>query len=236
MDIAGIFRPALDKITSSIASTANYRTIVTRVLSFPGSINDRTSLLLDPELGPAPAAEDPARPPLAHEAAPAPAPATATVVHTFDIEAAAPLQAITFAAAGDERGQEPATRDAESKRVAKTVHTVCLFVASASLVLFVNLPGKDAAPSNPAGVAAAAAPEVAAAGERGAALYSADLVFISLGFFSSLGLSMFSIVARPGGEAAAVARVQKWGMVAAVASVIVAFTLRMAMMLPAASL
>ncbi|CAO2199331.1 unnamed protein product [Urochloa humidicola] len=233
-DIAGMFRPALDKITSSIASTANYRTIVTRVLSFPGSFNDRTRLLLDPELGPAPVAEDPARLPLAHEEAPAPA--TATVVHTFDIEAAAPLQAITSAAAGDERGQEPATRDAESKRVAKTVHTVCLFVASVSLVLFVNLPGKDAAPSNPAGVAAAAAPAVAAAGERGAALYSADLVLISLGFFSSLGLSMFSIVARPGGEAAAVARVQKWGMVAAVASVIMAFTLRMAMMLPAASL
>jgi hypothetical protein len=47
------------------------------------------------------------------------------------------------------------------------------------------------------------------------------------GFFSSLGLSMFSIVARPGGEAA-VARVQKWRMVVAVASVVVTFSLRVA--------
>ena len=38
-----------------------------------------------------------------------------------------------------------------------------------------------------------------------------------------------SIVARPGGEAA-VARVQKWGMVVAVASVVVAFSLRVCMM------
>ena len=108
--------------------------------------------------------------------------------------------------------------------MAKSVQTVCLFAASASLVLFVNLPRRDG-PSKNAGEAAAAA-----AGEHGpgAALYSADLAFISLGFFSSLGLSMLSIVARPG--EAAVAGVQKWGMVVAVASVLVAFTLRMCMM------
>jgi len=45
---------------------------------------------------------------------------------------------------------------------------------------------------------------------------------------------MLSIVARPG--EAAVAAVQKWGMIVAVASVLVAFTLRMCMVLPAASL
>ncbi|CAL4952063.1 unnamed protein product [Urochloa decumbens] len=226
MDIAGMFRPALDKITSSIASST------ARVLSFPGSFNDRTSPLL-PELGPAAAKVHPAPPPLAPQEAAAPAPATTTVAHTFDVEAAPPLQATS--AGNDGRGHEP---DAESKRVAKSVYTVCLFVASASLVLFGNLPaGRGAVASKAAGAAAAAAPAVAAAaGESGASLYIADLAFISLGFFSSLGLSMFSIVARPGGGDAAVASVQKWGMVAAVASVIVAFALRMAMVLPAAPL
>ncbi|CAL4978311.1 unnamed protein product [Urochloa decumbens] len=219
-----MFRPALDKITSSI----------TRVLSFTGSFNDRTSLLPDPELGPAPAEGHPAPPALAPQEAPA-APATTTVAHAFDIEAAAPLQA-TSASYG--RGhQEPAAGrdDAESKRVAKSVYTVCLFVASASLVLFGNLPaGRGVVASKAAGAAAAAA----AAPEHGpgSSLYIADLVFISLGFFTSLGLSMFSIVARPGGGEAAVAAVQKWGMVVAVASVIVAFALRMAMVLPAAPL
>ncbi|CAO2161372.1 unnamed protein product [Urochloa humidicola] len=224
MDISNIFRPALERITTSIASTTANYDIISRVLSFTGSFNDRTSLLLDPELGPAPAEAHPAPPPLAQEGVPAPATTTVGVVHTFDIEAAAPLQATS---AGYGRGQEPAAaRDSELKRVEKTVHTICLFVASASLVLFGNLPGR--------GVASKPATTSAAAGESGAALYIADLVFISLGFFSSLGLSMFSIVARPG--EAAVARVQKWGMVAAVASVLVAFTLRMAMMFPAASL
>ncbi|CAL4958674.1 unnamed protein product [Urochloa decumbens] len=226
MDIAGMIRPALDKITSSIASST------ARVLSFPGSFNDRTSLLLDPELGPAAAEVHPAPPPLAPQEAAAPAPATTTVAHTFEVEAAAPLQATS--AGNDGRGHEP---DAESKRVAKSVYTVCLFVASASLVLFGNLPaGRGVTASKSAGAAAAAAPAVAAAGEGGAALYIADLAFISVGFFSSLGLSMFSIVARPGAGEAAVAAVQKWGMVVAVASVIVAFTLRMAMVLPAAPL
>ncbi|CAO2209602.1 unnamed protein product [Urochloa humidicola] len=230
--VPNTFRQALDKITSSIASTtANYG-IITRVLSFTGgSFNDRTSLLLDPELGPAPAEGHPA-PPAAQAQEAEPAPATTAAAHAFDIEAAAaPLQATS---AGDGRGgREPAAArdDAESKRVAKSVYTVCLFVASASLVLFGNLPGRGAA-SKPAG---AAAPAVAAAGESGAGLYIADLVFISLGFFSSLGLSMFSIVAGPG-VPAAVAAVQKWGMVVAVASVIVAFALRMGMMLPEASL
>ncbi|OEL19277.1 hypothetical protein BAE44_0019704 [Dichanthelium oligosanthes] len=217
MDISNTFRPALDRITSSIASTASYG--FTRVLSFTGSFNDRTSLLHDAELvGPEQAEDEPAPPPRAPEAAPA---SVTAVAHTFDIEAATPL----VPSAGEGQGQEPAAQqDAESRRVAKLVQTVCLFAASASLVLFVNLPSRDV-PSKPADADAAAA---AAEHRPSAALYSADLVFISLGFFSSLGLSMFSIVARPGD--AAVATVQKWGMMVAVASVLVAFTLRMGMM------
>ncbi|CAL4952064.1 unnamed protein product [Urochloa decumbens] len=211
MDISNIFRPAVDRITSSIASTASYG--FTRVLSFTGSFNDRTSLLHNAdEL----AVPEPIPP--AEAQAPEAAAGSIPTVDTFDIEAAAPLAP----SAGEGYGQQElaaARDDAESKRVAKSVHTVCLFAASASLVLFVNLPRRDDdVPSKPAG---------------GAALYGADLAFISLGFFTSLGLSMFSIVARTGGEAA-VAAVQKWGMVATVASVLVAFTLRMAMMLPAA--
>ncbi|CAL4965702.1 unnamed protein product [Urochloa decumbens] len=198
MDISNIFRPALYRITSSIASTASYG--FTRVLSFTSSFNDRTSLLHNAD----------------ELAAPEAAAGSIPTVDTFNIEAAA-LLAPT--AGGEGYSQD----DAEWGRVAKSVHTVCLFAASASLVLFVNLP-TTAVQSKPAGTAAAGEHEPSAA------LYIADLAFISPGFFSSLGLSMFSIVARPGGEAA----VQKWGMVAAVASVLVAFTLRMAMMLPAA--
>jgi hypothetical protein len=216
MDIAWIFRPALDKITSSIPSAGNYD-VITRVLSLTGSFNDRTSLLLD-DAGPAQAAQRAAAPTPAQDDHAAPASAT-TAAHAFDIEAATTMPLQAAASAGGEGGasHEPAVQDAESKRVAKTVQTVCLFAASASLVLFVNRPSMDATSQGkqqPAGGAGA--------------LYSAGLAFISLGFFSSLGLSMFSIVARPG--EAAVARVQKWGMVAAVASVLVAFTLRMCMM------
>ncbi|CAL4965742.1 unnamed protein product [Urochloa decumbens] len=212
MDISNIFRPALYRITSSVASTASYG--FTRVLSFTSSFNDRTSLLHDADELAVPEPIPPAQ-----AQAPEATAGSIPTVDAFDIEAAAPLAPT----AGEGHGQqEPvAQQDAESKRVAKSVHTVCLFAASASLVLFVNLPSRDddvPTPSKPAG---------------GAALYGADLAFISLGFFTSLGLSMLSIVARPGGEAA-VAAVQKWGMVAAVASVLLAFTLRMAMMLPAA--
>ncbi|RLN24464.1 uncharacterized protein C2845_PM07G37130 [Panicum miliaceum] len=218
--IASVVLPALTQITSSIASTANYG--LTRVRSFTGSFNDRTSLLLAPASGPEREQQEPTSPSVVADEAPAPG--------TFDIEAATPA---TLAESGGGQGRhEPATQDAESKRVAKSVHTVCLFAASASLVLFVNLPGngKDDVPSasKPAGGAAAAA-----AGEHGpggGGLYSAGLAFISLGLFSSLGLSMLSIVARPG------TAVQKWGMVVAAASVLVAFTLRMCMVLPAASL
>ncbi|RLN24003.1 uncharacterized protein C2845_PM07G37140 [Panicum miliaceum] len=203
MGMSNIFRPALDRITSSIASTASYG--FTRVLSFTGSFNDRTSLLHDAELVGPEQADEPDPPAQAQEAA---APATA----------ATPLAP----SPGDE--PEPAAQDVESRRMAKSVQTVCLFTASASLVLFVNLPSRDVVPSKPATGAAAAAGEHG----TGAALYSADLAFISLGFFSSLGLSMLSIVARPG--EAAVAAVQKWGMIVAVTSVVVAFTLRMCMM------
>jgi hypothetical protein len=221
MDISNIFRPVLDRIASSIASTASYG-IITRVLSSTGSFHDRTSLLHGAELaGPEQEDVEPTPPAQARESA---AGSVTTAVDTFDIEAATPLQA-TSASDGYAGQQEPAAQDAESKRVGKSVQTVCLFAASASLVLFVNLPGRDDTPSKPVAGAAAAV-----AGEHGpgASLYNADLVFISLGFFSSLGLSMFSIMARPG--EAAVAGVQKWGMVVAVASVLVAFALRLCMM------
>jgi len=203
--------PVLSQITSSIASTANYG-LLNRVLSsLSGSFNDRTSLLLAPAPARSPEQErEPTSPSAADQEARAPG--------TFDIEAATPA---SLAEGGGGQGLQD--QDAESKRVAKSVHTVCLFAASASLVLFVNLPGNG----KDDGVPSASKP-------GGGALYSAGLAFISLGLFSSLGLSMFSIVARPGG--AAVAAVQKWGMVVAAASVLVAFTLRMCMVLPTASL
>lgn len=219
-----------NKLTSSLASTTNsYGGLITRVISFTGSFNDRTSLLRehdDAELGgrsstqtEAASAPPPPPPTTAPEAAAAPAAAppgtTPTAAgHSIDIEAA-----------GQE--EDPGSdqqQDAESKRVGKAVQTVCLFAASASLVLFVNLPSTNKQQRQPG----AALPPPAL-------LYGADMAFIVLGFFSSLGLSMFSIVARPGGEkAAAVASsAQKWGMVVAVASVVVAFTLRVCMV-PAA--
>ena len=215
--------PALTQITSSIASTANYG--VTRMRSFTGSFNDRTRLLLAPAPA-APPEQEPTSPSAADEA---------RAPGTFDIEAATPATLDEGGGGGGQGHHEPATQDdAESKRVAKSVHTVCLFVASASLVLFVNLPGTDDVPSASASKPGGAAAAAAGGHGRGGALYSAGLAFISLGFFSSLGLSMLSIVARPG--EAAVAGVQKWGMIVAVASVLVAFTLRMCMVLPAASL
>ncbi|KAJ1282221.1 hypothetical protein BS78_03G034900 [Paspalum vaginatum] len=233
MGIPNMLRAALDRmITASIPSTASYG-FFTRVLSFTSSFNDRTSLLLDAEaeLGPAQVQEqelDP--PPQAREEASLSSSTSATAsVHALDIEqgggrgcdadATAPLRS-----APDDGVQS--TEDAESKRVAKSVQTVCLFAASASMVLFVNLPSSSRGPSNKAG-AAASAP---APGEGGHdAMYSADLAFIALGFFSSLSLSMFSIAARPGEPA--VARLQKWGMMVAVASVMMAFSLRMGMMM-----
>ncbi|RLM94108.1 uncharacterized protein C2845_PM08G03040 [Panicum miliaceum] len=186
MDIPNIFRPALNCITSSIASTMSYG--FTWVLSFTGSFNDRTSLLHDGELVGPELADEPAPPAQAQEEV---APATVMTVHMCDIEAATPPPP----SAGEE--PEPAAQDTELKRVAKSVQTVCLFAASASLVLFVNLPSRDHVTSK--GMLAGAA-----AGEHGAG------------------------DALPG--EAAVAAVQKWGMIVAVASVLVAFTLRMCMM------
>ena len=148
MDISNIFRPALDRIKSSIASTASYG--FTRVLSFTGSFNDRTSLLHDAEVVGPEQADEPAPPAQAQEAA---APATVTTVHTLDIEAATPLAGLSAASEGQSQ-EEPAAQDAESRRMAKSVQTVCLFAASASLVLFVNLPRRDG-PSKNAGEAAA---------------------------------------------------------------------------------
>ncbi|CAO2185983.1 unnamed protein product [Urochloa humidicola] len=215
MGISNRLRPALGRITSSVASTASYG--ITHVLSFTDSFNEHTSLLLDAAL----AHEEEQQPdasPSAWQGQDTPAPTT-PIVATFDIEAA-PTPPVTrsIRVHGGSGGQEPpasAAQDAESKRVAKAVHTICLFGASASLLLFVNTPR----------------------GGSGGAMYRANLFFVCLGLFASLVLSMFSIIiaARPGGEAA-VARVQKWGMVASVASVLAASALRMVVMLPAASL
>ncbi|CAL4978310.1 unnamed protein product [Urochloa decumbens] len=202
MGISNRLRPALGRITSSVASTASYG--ITRVLSFTDSFNERTSLLLDAALTheEQQQAADPAL--------------TTAIATTFDIEAAA-TPAATRSSIHGGGGQEPvaaAAQDAESKRVAKVVQTVCLFGASASLLLFVNPPRRQ--------------------GRAGGAMYRAHLFFVCLGLFASLGLSMFSIiVARPGDPA--VARVQKWGMVAAVASVLAASALRLAVMLPVAA-
>ncbi|GJN05576.1 hypothetical protein PR202_ga23217 [Eleusine coracana subsp. coracana] len=187
-------------IIPSVASTA--KNGFNRVLSLTGSFNDRTSLLLAaaPEPEPSQPQQEPAAP--------------VTIGVAFDVEAATPPVTV----AGDEQSQDRTTSeedvDVEAKRVAKSVHTVCLFAASASIVLFVNLPSN----SKPgAGVPV---------------LYSVDMAFICLGLFTSLGLSMFSIVAKSGTNPAAVARVQKQAMVMAVAFVLVSFTLRVAMMLP----
>jgi len=234
-----MIRPALHRITSTFASTnSSYGGFISRVLSFTGSFNDRTSLLHehDAELGPTQTEEARSAPPppQAPEAAALAASSVTTAAgHPFDIEAGTtPLAPTGTAPEGPAEGQEePAATevDAESRRVGKSVQTVCLFAASASLVLFANLPS-----SNKQQPGAALPPATSASGQgQHPLLYSADMAFISLGFFSSLGLSMFSIVARPGGEAA-VARVQKWGMVVAVASVVVAFSLRVCMM-PAAA-
>ncbi|CAO2209605.1 unnamed protein product [Urochloa humidicola] len=211
--ISNRLRPALGRITSSVASTASYG--ITRVLSFTDSFNEQTSLLLDAAL--THEQESVASPPAvqSHDAAPA---LTTTIAAAFDIEAArtpAATRSGICVHGGGGGGQDPpppAAQDAESKRVAKAVQTVCLFGASASLLLFVNPPRRGGA-----------------AGDGGGAMYRANQ------FFVCLGLSMFSVIARPG--EAAVARVQKWGMVAAVASVLAASALRMAVMvLPAASL
>jgi hypothetical protein len=220
MAISSMFRRALSLIPSPVTSTANYG--FTRVLSFTGSFNDRTNLLLATAPEPVPVPElDPVHipPPLQSQEAP-PAPPVMTGA-TLDIEAAT-LETPPAGGDSSEGGQEqgPIARDAEAKRMAKMVQTVCLFVASASLVLFVNLPSK---------------PGVTETANHGCAvLYSVDMAIICLGLFTSLGLSMFSIVKS--GTDPAVARVQKRAMVMAVAFVLVSFTLRMCMMLPAASL
>ncbi|CAD6233117.1 unnamed protein product [Miscanthus lutarioriparius] len=239
MDLSSMIRPTLHRITSTFASTNSYGGFISRVLSFTGSFNDRTSLLQEHDVElwrptqTEEAAAAPPPPPAAPEAAAPAAPATTTAAsHPFDIEAGTTTPLAPTAPEGPAEGQEePAATevDAESRRVGKSVQTVCLFAASASLVLFANLPS-----SNKQQPGAALPPATSASGQgQHPLLYCADMAFISLGFFSSLGLSMFSIVARPGGEAA-VARVQKWGMVVAVASVVVAFSLRVCMM-PAAA-
>uniref|UniRef100_A0A0D9UXP1 Uncharacterized protein n=1 Tax=Leersia perrieri TaxID=77586 RepID=A0A0D9UXP1_9ORYZ len=176
-------------LTRITSSIANHG--VSRVLSFTGSFNDLISLLHNAEGSP---------PSTAAVAADSPA-------QNHDVEVPAPAPAIGLDQAAD-----------EAKRVSKSVQTVSLFAASASLVMFVNLPGaKNDQPPPPA---------------WRAALQSVTLAFICLGLFTSLGLSMFSIVATAGDGDAAVARAQKAAMVTAVACVLVSFTLRMCMTLP----
>ncbi|BAD67807.1 unknown protein [Oryza sativa Japonica Group] len=122
-------------------------------------------------------------------------------VGAFDIEAPAAMTTTPDQAVlrDDVRGDDELIR-----RLSKSVQPVCLFCAAASLTMSVNLP---------------------ASGGAGGALYGATLAFVCLGLFASLGLSMYTIVSRPGD--AAVARVQKWAMVLALAFVLVSFTLRM---------
>ncbi|KAL5221965.1 hypothetical protein ABZP36_026678 [Zizania latifolia] len=195
MDIvSGMFRPP-------IASAAAFS--FSRIVSFTGSFNSRTSLL---------AGED--SPPQAQEMPALLTTAASTVTDgAFDIEAARDGGAVGLQGNQDE-GQA-ASAD-EPKRVSKNVHTVCLFVASASIVMASNLLRSLAA--------AEKLPPTSCA------VYGANLAFICLGMFTSLGLSMYSIVARPGD--AAVAKVQKRAMLLAVASVLASFTLSMFAMVP----
>lgn len=116
--------------------------------------------------------------------------------------------------------------DADAKRVSKSVQTVSLFAASASLLLFANLTAAGKAPTT-----TPPPPRLPAGG----ALYSVNLALICLGLLTSLALSIFSILA-PAARKLAVTKVQKRGMVMAVAFVLVSFLLRISMMLPAASL
>uniref|UniRef100_A0A0E0FHC0 Uncharacterized protein n=1 Tax=Oryza nivara TaxID=4536 RepID=A0A0E0FHC0_ORYNI len=196
--ISGMFLPVFDRIRPSIASAAELS--FSRVVSFTGSFNSRTGLLAagdgEEETTPAQTA-----------AFDIEAPATATTPDQAvrDDAAAAQEGEAAGAAAADDDADEP-------KRVSKIVQTVCLFVASASLAMSVNLPASGA----------------------GGALYGATLAFVCLGLFTSLGLSMYTIVSRPGD--AAVAMVQKWAMVLAMASVPASFTLRLCATLPAETL
>ncbi|KAG8045923.1 hypothetical protein GUJ93_ZPchr0008g12316 [Zizania palustris] len=198
MDIlSGMFRP-------SVASAGVFS--FSRIVSFAGSFNSRTSLL---------AGEDSL--PQAQEMMPSlltTAASTVTDGAFDDVEAARDGGAVGLQGNQDE-GQ--AAAEDEPKRVSKSVHTVCLFVASASLVMSFNLPRRPAV-----------------AEKLLAALYGANLAFICLGMFTSLGLSMYSIVARPGD--AALAKVQKRAMLLAVASVLASFTLRMFAMVPGRTL
>uniref|UniRef100_A0A0E0AGP0 Uncharacterized protein n=1 Tax=Oryza glumipatula TaxID=40148 RepID=A0A0E0AGP0_9ORYZ len=134
---------------------------------------------------------------------------------------------IEAAAAGDHKvsrdGDDDDDDDDDAKRVSKSVQTVSLFAASASLLLFANLTAAAKAPPPP--------PRLPAGG----ALYSVNLALICLGLLTSLALSIFSILA-PAARKLAVTKVQKRGMVMAVAFVLVSFLLRISMMLPAASL
>ncbi|XP_052162803.1 uncharacterized protein LOC127779913 [Oryza glaberrima] len=139
--------------------------------------------------------------------------AAATGGKALDIEAAA---------AGDHKVSRDGDDD-DAKRVSKSVQTVSLFAASASLLLFANLTAAAKALPPP--------PRLPAGG----ALYSVNLALICLGLLTSLALSIFSILA-PAARKLAVTKVQKRGMVMAVAFVLVSFLLRISMMLPAASL
>lgn len=130
----------------------------------------------------------------------------ATTNDAFDIEAATP------AAAPDEA-------EAESKRISKSVGTVSVFTASASLAMFVSLPKPD-------DVHGETQPR-----RHGAVLYVVSLAFVCLALFTSLMLLMHSIVVRSGKPE--VARVQKTAMVVSLTFVLVSFTLRVCAMLPA---
>ncbi|EEC81641.1 hypothetical protein OsI_25176 [Oryza sativa Indica Group] len=134
---------------------------------------------------------------------------------------------IEAAAAGDHQvARDDDDDDADAKRVSKSVQTVSLFAASASLLLFANLTAAGKAPTT-----TPPPPRLPAGG----ALYSVNLALICLGLLTSLALSIFSILA-PAARKLAVTKVQKRGMVMAVAFVLVSFLLRISMMLPAASL
>uniref|UniRef100_A0A0E0JF14 Uncharacterized protein n=1 Tax=Oryza punctata TaxID=4537 RepID=A0A0E0JF14_ORYPU len=201
--ISGMLRPAFDRITPSITSAAEFMSF-SRVVSFTGSFNSRTGLLAgDGE-------EETPLSPQAVETTASTSSSTGGVVGAFDIEAPATTRD-DVGGGGAEDGEAAVAADDEPRRLSKSVQPVCLFCAAASLTMSVNnLPASGAG-----------------------ALYSVTLAFICLGLFTSLVLSMYTIVSRPGD--AAVARVQKTGMVLALAFVLVSFTLRMWAMLISSS-
>ncbi|KAL5226936.1 hypothetical protein ABZP36_015201 [Zizania latifolia] len=193
--------PALTSITSSIVSPANYSGFFSRVLSIAGSFSDQASLLQNAAASPSASAS-----PLQARDDPLPLTAGGSPA-AFDVEVAIADHG------GDDDAQQGAHEDEvaadEAKRVSKIVQTVCVFAASASIAMFVNLPEKAAAP------------------RRRTALYSITLAFIYLGLLTSMFLSMFSILARA--RDTAVATMQKRAMVMAITFVLISFTLLMCM-------